>query len=75
MQMRGFKLECFYCFMQMRTVRLGLANACWCLGSVVGLLLSGILFQSGGEILVFSSALALEVLAFAVSVWRVRVFF
>jgi fucose permease len=58
----------------MRTVRLGLANAFWCLGSVVGLLLSGILFQSGGEILAFSAALALEVLAFAVSVWRVRVF-
>lgn len=55
----------------MRTVRLGLANACWCLGSVLGLLLSGLLFQSGGEILVFSAALALEVMAFVVSAWRV----
>lgn len=56
---------------QMRTVRLGLANACWCLGSVLGLLLSGLLFQSGGEILVFSAALGLEVMAFVVSAWRV----
>lgn len=55
----------------MRTVRLGLANASWCLGSVLGLLLSGMLFQSGGELLVFSAALALEVMAFAVSLWRV----
>ncbi|XP_065333782.1 tetracycline resistance protein, class C-like isoform X3 [Cloeon dipterum] len=57
---------------KIRTVRLGLANACWCLGSVLGLLMSGLLLRLGGELLAFTTALGLQILACLVSVWRMK---
>ncbi|XP_046404220.1 uncharacterized protein LOC124169619 [Ischnura elegans] len=54
------------------TFRLGLANGFWCVGTVVGFVISGFLFKSLGFSGVFGTAAALELLAIALTMCLVK---